>query len=75
MLLRNTRYFGVKLPFDPPLDAQLLYAHLLTNTPARQVGLHAAMEALGIEAGAARAPGGVRRAVHGAGAAEDSRGL
>lgn len=49
VLLRNTRYFGVKLPFDPPLDAQLLYAHLLTNTPARQVGLHAAMEALGIE--------------------------
>lgn len=50
VLLRNTRFFKTGLPFEPPVDAQLLYAHLLTSTPSRQVGLHAAMEALGLEA-------------------------
>ena len=49
VLLRNVRFHGLEPGFEPPLDAQLLYAHLLTDAPGRQVGLHAAMEALGIE--------------------------
>lgn len=46
VMLRNCRYFCITLPFAPPIDLQMVYAHLLTDKPSQQVGLSAAMESL-----------------------------
>ena len=49
VLLRNARFYERELPLEPPLNLQLVYAHLLTDKPGVQVGLSTAMEALGME--------------------------
>lgn len=49
VLLRNTRYYKMDLPFQPPLNIQMVYSHLMTDKPLTQVGLSAAMEQLGME--------------------------
>ena len=49
VLLRNTKYYQMELPFEPPLNIQMVYSHLMTDKPLAQVGLSAAMEQLGME--------------------------
>lgn len=49
VLLRNTRYYKIDLPLDPPLNVQMVYSHLLTDKPLQQVGLSTAMERLGMD--------------------------
>lgn len=48
VLLRNARFYKMDLPLEPPLNLQMVYAHLMTDKPSAQVGLSAAMEALGM---------------------------
>ena len=47
VLLRNTRFYHLELPFAPPVNVQMIYSHLLTDKPREQVGLATAMEAMG----------------------------
>ncbi len=49
VLLRNTKFYKMPLPLLPPLNVQMVYAHLMTDKPLVQVGLSTAMEALGME--------------------------
>ena len=44
VLLRNTRYYKMPLPLDPPLNVQMVFSHVKTDKPLVQVGLSTAME-------------------------------
>ncbi len=46
VLLRNCRYYCITLPFAPPINLQMVFSHLLTDSPLQQVGLSSAMEKL-----------------------------
>ena len=46
VLRRNARYFRQPLPFGPPLDAQLVFAHACLGDAHQQMNLHGALEFL-----------------------------
>lgn len=49
VLRRNAQFFQCPLPFDPPTDAQLVFAHACLKIPHQQMNLHNALEAMHIE--------------------------
>ncbi|MBP3655452.1 MAG: exonuclease domain-containing protein [Clostridia bacterium] len=44
VLKRNAAFFMTPMPFDPPLDAQLVFGHACLGDPHQQMNLHAALE-------------------------------
>lgn len=48
VLRRNAAFYGLRVPFEPPVDAQLVFAHACLHDPHQQMNLHGAMEALDI---------------------------
>ena len=49
VLKRNAAFFGVPMPFSPPLDMQLVFGHACLGCAHQQMNLHAALEAMHIE--------------------------
>ena len=49
VLKRNTEFYHEKMPFDPPLDAQLLFGYLFYGAESRQFNLHSALAEMSIE--------------------------
>ena len=49
VLKRNAAFFGVEMPFSPPLDAQLVFGSACLGSAHQQMNLHAALEAMHIE--------------------------
>lgn len=50
VLLRNIKYHKMNMPFDPPLDAQTAFAHLIVGSAGRQIGLTSALEMMNMDA-------------------------
>ena len=48
VLKRNASFFMTPMPFEPPVDAQLVFAHACLHTPHQQMNLHNALEAMEI---------------------------
>ena len=48
VLRRNAAFFHQPLPFAPPLDAQLMFAHACLGEEHQQMNLHSAMERMNI---------------------------
>jgi len=49
VLRRNAQFFQSPLPFEPPVDAQLVFAHACLKSAHQQMNLHNALEAMEIE--------------------------
>lgn len=49
VLKRNVEFINGAMPFDPPIDAQLLFGYLFFNDHSRQFNLHSALEEMQIE--------------------------
>lgn len=48
VLRRNAAFFMTPMPFDPPVDAQLVFGGALLHDPHQQMNLHAALEKMEI---------------------------
>ena len=48
VLRRNAAFFGQPLPFAPPVDAQLVFAHACLGDPHQQMNLHSALERMNL---------------------------
>ena len=49
VLRRNASFFQTPMPFEPPVDAQLVFAHACLKSAHQQMNLHNALEAMAIE--------------------------
>lgn len=49
VLRRNASFFMTPMPFEPPTDAQLVFAHACLKSAHQQMNLHNALEAMQIE--------------------------
>ena len=49
VLRRNALFFQSPMPFEPPVDAQLVFAHACLKSPHQQMNLHNALETMQIE--------------------------
>ena len=49
VLRRNASFFQTPMPFEPPVDAQLVFAHACLKTVHQQMNLHNALETMDIE--------------------------
>ena len=48
VLRRNAAFFKQNLPFTPPIDAQLVFAHACLQDPHQQMNLHGALERMNL---------------------------
>ena len=48
MLRRNAAFFMTPMPFEPPIDAQLVFAHACLHSAHQQMNLHNALETMQI---------------------------
>ena len=48
VLRRNAAFFNQPLPFEPPVDAQLVFAHACLGDPHQQMNLHSALERMNL---------------------------
>ena len=46
VMKRNAAFFGMPMPFEPPLDAQMIFGCACLGDLHRQMNLHAALEAM-----------------------------
>lgn len=49
VLKRNAAFFMTPMPFDPPIDAQLVFGFCCLGGEHKQMNLHAAMEQMNVE--------------------------
>ena len=49
VLRRNALFFQTPMPFEPPVDAQLVFAHACLKSVHQQMNLHNALETMQIE--------------------------
>ena len=49
VLRRNALFFQSPMPFEPPVDAQLVFAHACLHSAHQQMNLHNALETMQIE--------------------------
>ena len=49
VLKRNVEFINGSMPFEPPVDAQLLFGYLFFEDESRQFNLHSALEEMKIE--------------------------
>ncbi|MBQ9010970.1 MAG: exonuclease domain-containing protein [Clostridia bacterium] len=48
VLRRNVEFVQARMPFEPPIDAQLLFGSLFLNSSTHQMNLHSALEEMKI---------------------------
>lgn len=48
VMRRNAAFFMTPMPFEPPIDAQLVFAHACLHAAHQQMNLHAALEMMQI---------------------------
>ena len=48
VLRRNAAFFMTPMPFEPPIDAQLVFAHACLHSAHQQMNLHNALETMSI---------------------------
>ena len=48
VLKRNAAFFTVSMPFDPPLDAQMIFGFCCLGSAHQQMNLHAALEKMNV---------------------------
>ena len=48
VLKRNVEFIQAEMPFEPPIDAQLLFGYLFYNDCSRQMNLHSALDEMKI---------------------------